>query len=97
VDLNGFSRRVYLDGLKSHCQLDTDFAILKEFKMDLLNGISTDITPNLKLEHKAVIFLFPPTNTLTIFTDLQKQNIHIFVIIKFMSRDHKNPLTIKYQ
>jgi hypothetical protein len=69
-DLNSVTLHIHLEGLKSHCQLETDFAVLNDFKMDLLNGINTDIIPNLKLEHKAAIFLFPPTNTLTILTDL---------------------------
>jgi hypothetical protein len=88
----------YLDALKLHCKLDpSDFALLKEFKMELLNGINTQIIPNLMPEHKAAIFLFPPANTLTVFTEPQKENTYDFVKLKmasFRTPDTNSSITI---
>jgi hypothetical protein len=78
----------YLNFLTSICQSDlNDFAILQEFRKELLNGINITIIPSLNLQHKTALFLIPPANSLTTFTKTEQKNTHDFVKF-YMTKFH---------
>lgn len=69
---------VYLHELKKSCETDDefqDFEFIEQLKESLRNNLEKIETEYLTIIHKVALFLYPPTNKLLQFNDLEKQLI----------------------